>query len=207
MALEDLTGAAVISALVRTNPESGDSLTQGDDHIRGLKNVILNTWPNVNGPVTLTDEQINALLTRLDYIEAAPAWHANRGTSAQSINSGNATNLIFNNVVREVNSSGFNVVDGGYTVQRSGWYSFRAGARLTGGVTRCILNLTASGAVLATTDIFTDTGSQIQGQAISAIAYVTVGAVLRANVLVTGIGPFTMLDDPASAFSGVWLRD
>lgn len=60
MALEDLTGSdKYITALVPTNPLGDDDRRQGDDHIRGVKNVLLNTFPALNGPVTATDEEIN----------------------------------------------------------------------------------------------------------------------------------------------------
>jgi microcystin-dependent protein len=63
MALEDLTGNnKYISNLVQTNPVGAtDYVSQGDDHIRGIKNVILNTFPNITGPVELTQQQLNAL--------------------------------------------------------------------------------------------------------------------------------------------------
>lgn len=65
MAIENMTGPnAYISAMVQTNPASTDPEGEGDDHLRGIKNCILNTFPNINGPVTLTDEQLNAILTQ-----------------------------------------------------------------------------------------------------------------------------------------------
>jgi len=47
MALEDLTGNnKYISNLVQTNPVGAtDYVSQGDDHIRGIKNVILSLSP------------------------------------------------------------------------------------------------------------------------------------------------------------------
>ncbi len=55
MALENLTGSNVfISNLVQTNPTPTDPEGEGDDHIRGIKNVLLNTFPNITGAVTLT---------------------------------------------------------------------------------------------------------------------------------------------------------
>lgn len=60
MALEDLTGSAYLSALVRTNPELGDDIEQGDDHLRGIKNVLLNTFPNLTAAVTKTAAELNA---------------------------------------------------------------------------------------------------------------------------------------------------
>ena len=41
MALEDLTGSGkYIDDLVSTNPTATDNVAQGDDHIRGIKNVL-----------------------------------------------------------------------------------------------------------------------------------------------------------------------
>lgn len=56
MALE--TGT-YISDLVSTNPVSGDPKSQGDDHFRLLKSTIKATFPNVDGAVTPTDEELN----------------------------------------------------------------------------------------------------------------------------------------------------
>jgi hypothetical protein len=54
MALEDLTGTnKYIANLVNTNPLSADDRREGDDHIRGIKNVLLNTFPGLSAPVNL----------------------------------------------------------------------------------------------------------------------------------------------------------
>jgi microcystin-dependent protein len=65
MALEDLTGSnKFINNLVNTNPVGAtDPVSQGDDHIRGIKNVLLNTFPNITGQVTVTQAQLNAVGT------------------------------------------------------------------------------------------------------------------------------------------------
>jgi hypothetical protein len=60
MATEDLTGSAkFIDDLVATNPVSSDSVSDGDDHIRGVKNVLKNTLPNITGAVTPTHTELN----------------------------------------------------------------------------------------------------------------------------------------------------
>lgn len=62
MALEDLTGGSVyIDSFVNTNPTSSDTKSQGDDHLRGIKNVLLNTFPNVTGAVTSSHTELNLL--------------------------------------------------------------------------------------------------------------------------------------------------
>jgi hypothetical protein len=61
MALEDLVGTQVfIDALVRSNPTDEDPVEEGAAQIRGVKNVLLNSFPNVNGAVSATDEQLSA---------------------------------------------------------------------------------------------------------------------------------------------------
>jgi hypothetical protein len=64
MALENLVGAdKFISALVPTNPTGGDDKREGDDHLRGVKNVLKNSFPNIDGAVTATDEQLSSTAT------------------------------------------------------------------------------------------------------------------------------------------------
>lgn len=73
MALEDLTGAAKISALVATNPTPDDWADEGDDHIRGIKNVLKNTI----GPAAQVLLANNALIGMLMYShlqDHGPGW-------------------------------------------------------------------------------------------------------------------------------------
>jgi hypothetical protein len=58
-----LETGTLISDLVVTNPAHADGLNQADAHIRLLKAALKNTFPNINSAVSLTDEQLNALLT------------------------------------------------------------------------------------------------------------------------------------------------
>lgn len=61
MALENLVGSdKFITALVAGNPTGGDDKREGDDHLRGIKNVLKNSFPNVNGAITLTAAELNA---------------------------------------------------------------------------------------------------------------------------------------------------
>ena len=41
-------------------PTGADFPSDGDDHIRGIKNVLKQTFPNLTGPVTLTQAEINS---------------------------------------------------------------------------------------------------------------------------------------------------
>jgi hypothetical protein len=61
MALE--TGS-FISDLNSSNPQSSDSVSQADDHIRLIKSTVKATFPNVTGAVTKTHSQINDLLEK-----------------------------------------------------------------------------------------------------------------------------------------------
>ena len=62
MALEDLTGPdKFIDDFVNTNPTGTDPKNQGDDHLRGIKNVLLNTFPNINAAVTSNPTELNLL--------------------------------------------------------------------------------------------------------------------------------------------------
>ena len=73
MALEDLTGTKYLNDLVATNPTVGDNVSEGDDHIRGIKNVLKTTFPSIDGAITATDTELNyvdgvtsAIQTQLD---------------------------------------------------------------------------------------------------------------------------------------------
>lgn len=56
MALES---AQYVNQLNSTNPLSTDTVSQADDHLRLIKQVLVNTFPNLNAPVTLTASQLN----------------------------------------------------------------------------------------------------------------------------------------------------
>ncbi len=73
MALEDLTGTKYIDDLNASNPAAGDNVSEGDDHIRGIKNVLKTTFPNIDGAINATDTELNyvdgvtsAIQTQLD---------------------------------------------------------------------------------------------------------------------------------------------
>lgn len=56
MAIETAT---YLNQLNSSNPLSTDVVAQADDHLRLIKQVLLNTFPNLSGPVTATQAQIN----------------------------------------------------------------------------------------------------------------------------------------------------
>jgi hypothetical protein len=60
MATEDLTGTdKFVDDLVAANPVATDSVSDGDEHIRVVKNVLKNTLPNVTAAVTATAADLN----------------------------------------------------------------------------------------------------------------------------------------------------
>lgn len=56
MALETAT---YINQLVATNPLGSDPIASGDDHIRLIKSALQATFPNLTGPVTVSQSVIN----------------------------------------------------------------------------------------------------------------------------------------------------
>jgi hypothetical protein len=55
-----LESATYINGLVVTNPTAGDPRAEGDDHLRLIKSVIKNTFPNITGAVTATQTDLNS---------------------------------------------------------------------------------------------------------------------------------------------------
>lgn len=62
------SGAAFLNQLVAANPASGDPRSEGDDHLRKIKEVLLATFPNLNAAVTSSPAELNLL-------DSAPASH------------------------------------------------------------------------------------------------------------------------------------
>lgn len=72
--------ATYINGLVTTNPVgASDPVSQGDDHLRLLKTVLKNTFPNLTGAMTMTQAQLNA---------AAQTNVGNTFTAIQTIDTG-----------------------------------------------------------------------------------------------------------------------
>lgn len=54
-----LETGSYISDLVVTNPVATDPVSRADDHMRLIKATIKNTFPNITGPVTVTQDNLN----------------------------------------------------------------------------------------------------------------------------------------------------
>ena len=50
-----------IDDLNAANPTATDNVSEGDDHLRGLKTTLKNTFPNVTGAITATEAELNIL--------------------------------------------------------------------------------------------------------------------------------------------------
>lgn len=85
MALES---ASFISQLNVANPLSTDAVSQADDHLRLIKQVLKNTFPNLDAPVTATPGTLNTPIAAgiiamwSGAVGAVPSgWHLCDGTS------------------------------------------------------------------------------------------------------------------------------
>jgi len=76
-----------IDDLVATNPTATDNVSQGDDHIRGIKTTLKNTFPNVTGAITLTEAEINNRLGNLSE-DTTPQLGGDLDTNGNDINFG-----------------------------------------------------------------------------------------------------------------------
>ena len=59
MTVESVT---YINTLDETRPAGGDKISEGDNHIRNIKRSIKETYPNVDGEVRASDEEMNYLV-------------------------------------------------------------------------------------------------------------------------------------------------
>jgi|SRR5690242_13079796 len=73
-----LETGSYISDLDILNPASTDLLKQADDHLRLIKSVLKNTFPNLTGPVTLTQDELNSPASSVP-VGAVMLWY---GSSA-----------------------------------------------------------------------------------------------------------------------------
>lgn len=85
MALEDLNGPSkFVNSLNQSNPDGAtDTLDEADDHMRGIKNVLKNTFPNLTAAMTATAAILNGMDARVADLELpvnAPAGQNPVGT-------------------------------------------------------------------------------------------------------------------------------
>ena len=63
MAVESVT---FINSLDASLPSGGDSIAEGDDHIRNLKKAVKNTFPNLTDAVELTNQDFTDIKDLID---------------------------------------------------------------------------------------------------------------------------------------------
>ena len=101
MAVESVT---YINSLDPSLPSGGDSIAEGDDHIRNLKKGIKNTFPNVTGEVSLSNKDFSDLKDQLDN----PSAHEMVASCKY-----NGIEMKYGSNIRSVTPNG----NAGYTVQ------------------------------------------------------------------------------------------
>jgi len=81
MPLENLVGNNIyITNLVPSNPLGTDPESEGDDHLRGIKNALLNSFPNINAAVTATPAELNnitATVNKVTPVGSVILWSTN----------------------------------------------------------------------------------------------------------------------------------
>jgi len=147
MALEDLTGTKYLDDLVATNPAAGDDVSEGDDHIRGIKNVLKTTFPSIDGAITATDTELNyvdgvtsAIQTQID-AKTTNATHSGEVTGATAL-------TIADNVVDEANLKVSNAPTNGQYLQAQS----AAGGGLTWAAVDALPSQTGNAGKYLTTD-------------------------------------------------------
>lgn len=50
-----------ITSLDESLPTGSDPIPEGDNHLRGIKTALKQSFPNINGPVTATPDALNTL--------------------------------------------------------------------------------------------------------------------------------------------------
>lgn len=116
MTVESVT---YISDLNTALPASGDAKSEGDDHLRNIKTALKNTFANVNGAVSATDEEISwlaGITTRIKLRSASVANNANAALLAASGGGAGTSGLVF--IITSEGHSAIFSVEGGGTIAR-----------------------------------------------------------------------------------------
>ena len=56
-----IESANYIDQLVPSQPQGGESISEGDDHLRVIKNAVIQSFPNIGAAVTSTPSELNAV--------------------------------------------------------------------------------------------------------------------------------------------------
>jgi hypothetical protein len=83
-----------ISDLIQTNPITAtDPVTEGSDHLRLVKKVLLQSFPGVSGAVTLTHTQLNDAALKSAAQNIGGVWTFSNDTFIQFRNSGDTADI------------------------------------------------------------------------------------------------------------------
>ena len=126
-----------IDDLNAANPTATDNVSEGDDHLRGLKTTLKNTFPNVTGAINATETELNyvdgvtsAIQTQLDAKqESATAVSKSSSTGEANIPAGTTAQ-------RGSGAAGqfrYNSTTGSFEGYGSSWGSVGGGATGAGG--------------------------------------------------------------------------
>tara|TARA_B110000208_G_scaffold38259_1_gene50594 strand:+ start:2060 stop:2791 length:732 start_codon:yes stop_codon:yes gene_type:complete len=80
-----LESATYINQLLVTNPEATDALSQADEHLRLIKSTLQATFPNITGPVTKTQVELDAAAATSAIISDGSAPTLTAGITAASL--------------------------------------------------------------------------------------------------------------------------
>ena len=75
-----LESATTINQLDPSNPAGPDKLSSGDDHIRLIKQALKNTFPNITGPMLLTQAELAALVASATPVGVMSLWYGSTAT-------------------------------------------------------------------------------------------------------------------------------
>lgn len=93
-----LETASYIPDLNQSNPDSAtDYVSQGDDHLRLIKSVLKNTFPNFDSQVTTTSDNLNKILDNITITGTTLNMHNNK-----------ITNVVFNDANSSVQPRSYN---------------------------------------------------------------------------------------------------
>jgi hypothetical protein len=106
MAVESVT---FINSLDASLPSGGDSIAEGDDHIRNLKKAVKNTFPNLTDAVELTNQDFTDIKDLIDNSPEQPGSSSNGIVASCKYN---GTNIVYQEGVSTVTE----VSDGNYRV-------------------------------------------------------------------------------------------
>jgi hypothetical protein len=82
--------ATYISSLDTSLPAGGDTKSEGDNHIRLIKSTLKTTFPNINGAMTATDEELSCVKDGADASASLTMglnWSKGGGTTLKKIHS------------------------------------------------------------------------------------------------------------------------